>query len=394
MRGSNPIKLVLFFTYGVSLQTWDQTGILEREVMLYRRLLEKDIQVSFVTYGFASDLAYANRLPGIQILCNQWKLPLRLYSRLIPWLHGRSLKQATIFKSNQTEGAAAALWAKRIFGKKMIARAGFLWSLYLSQLKTTGEPPPKRAKAILQRERQAFSQADRTAVTTTLMKNHIAENYGVPLAKINVIPNFTLTDIFIPASGKDASVKPRLIYVGRLSPEKNLPGLLEAIAGLEVELTIIGDGPQRQELQEKAARCGLEVTFLGNQPHHELPKFLNQADLFILPSISEGHPKVLLEAMACGLPVIGTKTPGIQALIRHRETGYLCGTAPAAIRAAIQEMIGNAELRHYLGHKGREFVIQNFSLDKIVELELNLLTSLAQDLKDEQVDGRVKADRL
>lgn len=379
MNESKQIKLVLFFTRNISLHTWDKTGMFEREVALYRRLQEEGTQVSLVTYGSASDLAYADRLPGIQILCNRWGLPNRLYTRLIPWLHGSILRQANVFKSNQTEGGEVALWTKRVFGKKLITRAGFLWSLYLSQGEVAKKEHPINSQAILRREREAFFHADRAIVTTTMMREYVLENYGLAAAKVQVIPNYVLTDLFIPNGIEKGQAKPCLIYVGRLSQQKNLFGLLEALQGLAVRLVIIGDGPQRQQLEEKVISYGLEVSFLGNQPHHQLPRLLNQADLFILPSIWEGHPKVLLEAMACGLPVIGAKTPGIQELIRHGETGYLCGTSPIEIRMAIQEMISDTELRRRVGRNGREFVVQNLSLDRIVELEMQLLTSLVAE---------------
>jgi glycosyltransferase involved in cell wall biosynthesis len=371
------LNLVLFFTRGVSLKTWDQTGTFEREVMLYRCLQDQGARIGFVTYGLASDLAYADRLPGIQILCNRWGLPHRLYARLIPWLHWPALKQAIIFKTNQTEGAEIALKAKRIFGKRMITRAGFMWSIYLSQLKTTDQRPAN-SQAILQRERVAFSQADKAVVTTDLMKNYIVENYGLPRDKVNIIPNFVLTDTFAPSFRETYPAKPCIIFLGRLSPEKNLLGLLEALSGLNVQLMLIGEGPQRQQLEEKAGSYNLEVCFLGQRSHYELPGLLNQADLFILPSIWEGHPKALLEAMACALPVIGTAVPGIQELIRHGETGYLCGTSPDEMRAAIQQVLSDGELRERMGRQARQFIVGNFSLERIIELEVNLLSSLAR----------------
>ncbi len=83
--------------------------------------------------------------------------------------------------------------------------------------------------------------------------------------------------------------------------------------------------------------------------------------------------------MACGLPVVGADVPGIRELIRHGETGYLCDTSPTGIRAAIQTVLGDATLSARLGRDAREFVVENFSFDKIWDLEMNLLRSLAAD---------------
>ncbi|MCB0188061.1 MAG: glycosyltransferase, partial [Caldilineaceae bacterium] len=71
-------------------------------------------------------------------------------------------------------------------------------------------------------------------------------------------------------------------------------------------LTLIGEGPERAALAAQAEREGIAVTFLGTVPNQEIAAHLQQADLFVLPSKWEGHPKVLIEAMACGMPVVGT----------------------------------------------------------------------------------------
>ena len=76
--------LVLFFTRGVSLRTWDARGILDREVALYRELVERGRAVSFVTYGDQTDLKYADRLDGVRVLVNERGLPLRAYGQLLP----------------------------------------------------------------------------------------------------------------------------------------------------------------------------------------------------------------------------------------------------------------------------------------------------------------------
>jgi glycosyltransferase involved in cell wall biosynthesis len=367
-------RLVLFFTRDISLKTWDEIGMFEREVALYRRLQEYGVQVSFVTYGDASDLAYADRLPGIHILCNRWGLSPERYEQLLPLLHWRHLLAARVYKTNQTEGAGVALLAKRLFRKKMIARCGYMWSLFFLNYKTAGTFYD--AESLIRREREAFIRSDRVVVTTALMKEYAVEHYGLPSAKVWVIPNYVLTDLFKP-SGESRPSDRRVIYVGRLSQEKNLLGLLQAIRGLDIELTMIGNGPQRQQLAERATSHGISVRFLGNQPHCELPKFLNQADLFVLPSYSEGHPKALLEAMACGLPVVGADVPGIRELIGHRQTGFLCDPSPDEIQAAILEVLGDERLKTKMGRLAREFVVENFSIDKILKLELNLLCSLA-----------------
>ena len=133
------MHLVLFFTRGVSLQTWASVGSLEREIALYLRLGEKGVHVTFITYGGSGDLQYASQHDGIEILCNRWNLPPRWYERLLPFLHARILRSADVIKTNQTNGADVALRAARIWRKPLIARCGYMWSEFAQRRGATNE---------------------------------------------------------------------------------------------------------------------------------------------------------------------------------------------------------------------------------------------------------------
>ena len=87
-------------------------------------------------------------------------------------------------------------------------------------------------------------------------------------------------------------------------------------------------------------------------------------------------PKTLLEAMACGLPVIGTNVEGIKEVIRHGENGFLCNTDPASIREAVIRLMEEEELREKLGRNARKTIEEKFSLDKLIDRELELYSQL------------------
>ena len=99
--------------------------------------------------------------------------------------------------------------------------------------------------------------------------------------------------------------------------------------------------------------------------------------IFVLPSLYEGHPKTILEAMACGASVVGADSPGIRELIRHGKTGYLCGTDPQSIRVALEELLAHLTLRRELGSNARQYVVENYSLAKIGKMELTMLKEVA-----------------
>ncbi|MQC26255.1 MAG: glycosyltransferase family 1 protein [Chloroflexi bacterium] len=345
--------------------------MLEREIALYKRLREQGNSVRFVTYGDRRDARLAANLPDIEVLCNRWGLPKALYQG---WL-SRKLRSARpqIFKSNQVAGADFALASARRAGAAFVARCGYLLSDF--EARKHGE---SSSQAIAARglEQRVFSGADRAVVTTAAMQSVLIERYRVDAAKIRVIPNYVQTDIFSPRKVEPRSLQ-RVGFVGRLEPQKNLSALLEAVAPLDVELLIVGEGPQRAELELAAATSKAEVRFLGNLPHLELAALLTSCDIFIMPSLYEGHPKALLEAMSCGLPVVGTLVPGIQELLLDGKTGVLTETTPDSLRAAFETLLDDKKLRTRLGAAARHFVLKNFSLDRVLDLELALYQEMS-----------------
>ena len=189
-----------------------------------------------------------------------------------------------------------------------------------------------------------------------------------------MIPNYVLTDIFSP--GESKAENNRICYVGRLSEEKNLLPFLEASAGLDVDLHFVGEGNLRNLLKEKARELHVQLTLHGSLPHHQLPHIIRQSAIFAQVSLHEGHPKSLLEAMSCGAAVLGANSPGIREQIVHGETGWLVGTDVESIRAGIQHLLADRLLREKLGANARRFILENYSLDKVVGMEYSLLRDI------------------
>jgi glycosyltransferase involved in cell wall biosynthesis len=360
--------IVLFFTRGVSLRTWSMFGMLDREVALYRRLCERGFRVSFLTYGGKSDLDYAGELGEIRILCNEQDLPPEHYVDELVSLHGQALADCDVIKTNQTYGSDIALAAAQRFGIPLIARCGYMWSMNAAKEHGADSPAARKARRV---EANVFASADRVVVTTEAMRANVTERMPEAASKIRVIPNYVDTDVFRPfGNERDAET---LLFVGRIAPEKNLESLLEAIGSLQVKLVLIGEGKLRPELQRLFHGPDGKVTWEGNVPNSELPAYLNGVRAFVLPSLYEGHPKALLEAMSCGTPVIGADSPGIRELIHHRRTGLLCGVDSNGIRGAITELLGSSALCQELGWNARRYVLDNFSLEHIVEIESAML---------------------
>jgi glycosyltransferase involved in cell wall biosynthesis len=165
----------------------------------------------------------------------------------------------------------------------------------------------------------------------------------------------------------------RIGYVGRLVGEKGLLILFDALAGLagDWELQLVGDGPLRATLERLSASNGLEVRvqFTGTLPHSTVPEYLRDMDALVLPSLTtptwkEQFGHVLIEAMAAGVPVVGSDSGAIPEVIG--DAGLIVPeNQPEALRAALQRLMSDARLRGELTRKGLERVRAEFTHEQI-----------------------------
>ena len=210
------------------------------------------------------------------------------------------------------------------------------------------------------------------------MGNYISRNYSIPNSKLNVVPNHVLTDIFCPKPPK--SFSKNICFVGRFIEQKNILALVEACVGIDVNLTLIGKGAMRDEISRTADLYKVNVKFLGVLPHEKLPEQLRQSSIYVHATLYEGSPpKSLLEAMSCGLPVIGSTVSGIKDLIEHGENGWLCGTSPKEIREAILTVMSDTKLQERMGRNARNLILEKFALNRTAPQEMELLKDFSRD---------------
>jgi glycosyltransferase involved in cell wall biosynthesis len=189
--------------------------------------------------------------------------------------------------------------------------------------------------------RPVLRSAARVVVFTRAQRSAVAAKYGVDAARVAVIPN-GVDQRFFYSGRRLVGARPRLLFVGRLSLQKNLPLLLNALAGVSeyFETTLVGDGELEGKLRNLAASLGLQnIRFQGRADGVELQDLYRNADVFVLPSEREGMPLVLLEAMAMGLPVVATDIPGNRDVIAHGTNGILVPPNDApALRMALKSI--------------------------------------------------------
>jgi len=158
---------------------------------------------------------------------------------------------------------------------------------------------------------------------------------------------------------------------GRLDPQKGHVFLLEAIAKVRVtcpvKCVILGGGPLQDELAKTAYSLGLSgaVYFAGEQT--DMPGWLSALDIYVQPSLWEGLPNALLEAMALGLPVVASRVDGIPEVVRNDVSGLLCEPKDSqALMVAIQDLVMDEGLRRRLGEGAKQVVLENFKLADMI----------------------------
>ena len=164
--------------------------------------------------------------------------------------------------------------------------------------------------------------------------------------------------------------------MGRLSREKNLKELIAAVNELpQVKLYIAGDGPEKEALQEQAQN-NKKIVFLGKLPNEQLPALLNKCEVFVLPSLYEGNPKALLEAMACGLPCLTSDIEGIKETVSQNRNGLLVNPLKKDITKGLTLLLRDKFFAEQLGLQARETIEKGFALEQALEKEVVLLKDL------------------
>lgn len=166
-----------------------------------------------------------------------------------------------------------------------------------------------------------------------------------------------------------------LLCVGRLTPAKCQLLLVQACArlrdaGLSFHLKMVGDGPDRMLIEKEMVMLNLQdrITMTGALNQQEVREALQQADVFVLPSLAEGIPVVLMEAMCCGVPCVTTRINGIPELIEDGFTGLLATPGDLdSLTSQLHRMMSSAQLRRNIAEAAHEKVRMDFDLVKNVQ---------------------------
>lgn len=197
-----------------------------------------------------------------------------------------------------------------------------------------------------------YRRADAVVVTSQGVADDLATQFSVPRDKLIVLHNPVDIDAISAAAAApvdDHGAGPIIVAAGRLAAVKNYPLLLEAAARISgARVWILGEGSERAALERLAASLGIDtrVRFWGFQKNPW--SFIARADVFALTSTYEGFGNVLIEAMACGTPVVATRSPGTVEIIRDEYNGLLTEASVTVVVAAVERVLSDSTLRSQL----------------------------------------------
>ena len=262
---------------------------------------------------------------------------------------------------------------KMFWGRIAAARAGV--PVIVAALHSTGWPD-----SIGRLNRRLTPLTDAFVAVADEHARHLIEVENLPADRVRMIPNGVDMEIFSPLPPDETFLRelglrsgdPLVSIVAALRPEKNHAMFLRAAAVVQRDVPnarflIVGDGPQRAELEALTVQLDLTdaVHFLGCRG--DVPKILSASDVFALTSHVEASPVSILEAMACGCPVVSTQVGSVAESVRDGETGYLVEPDDTrAMAARLVELLRSPELASRLGRAGRQRVTATSSLDQMV----------------------------
>lgn len=365
------MNILYIFGFKYSLKLWHQTGSKEREFRFFEALSKAgNVNFTLVTYGDLSDVNFIDKknisvIPLFSIFKKtNSKILTFLYSLLLPFKLKKNLNNIDLIKTNQLTGSWMAILFSKILQKPLFLRTGYDAYLFARQEKKN------YFKNIFfyQLTKLGLNNATFYSVTSKSDFDFINKNYKFNKCKLIYRPNW----IFKAEKKSDLSNRPsEFLSVGRLERQKNFSYLIETLENLNFELDIIGEGSEKENLKILAKEKNVKVNFLDKVGYFELNELFQKYKYFVLPSLYEGNPKVLLEAMSNGCIPIVSDIANHKEIVQHNENGFIFSlNNPESLKSVFQnlQLIQNLEI---LSDNAQETVNINNSFEAAVLKEID-----------------------
>lgn len=351
-------------------ETWEEFENIGQDKLFIQDKLKPYSSAFSKVYLFSYGKTQKQILPNVHLISNKHTIPRFLYALLMPIIHKNTIKSSAVIRGMQLSGGIPALISKFLYKKKIVINYGYDYTKF-----ALVEKKPFRSILYLILEKIIIPKCDHVIATTKNLKQRIHKlNQNIVF-----IPNSIDINLFKPKLNQNTA-STQVLFVGRLEKQKNLSLLIKAVSLLKnnsIQLLFVGKGSLKSKLITQAKYLHVPLKIVDSISHDKLPKVYAKADMFVLPSLIEGHPKALLEAMASGLAVIGTNVSGINDIIAHKQNGLLSSLSHKSLSKNINALISNHHLRNKLGKNARKTIVNNFSASILRQKEVSLLKHLA-----------------
>ena len=362
------MKILVTFTYGYSLKTWEDSGTLEREISIYEMLQKRyGYEFIFLTYGDSSDLKCNLKNLKVDIIpiydhikYSKYKIINIIKSFFFPFFNRKNFQDIDLIKQNQLLGSWVAIIYKFLLKVPLFTRTGY--DMYVFSEKENKSPLIRNL--YLQLTKITIRLSDSYSVSNNTDFETSKNNYPT---KENLVirPNWVLPIEQTDFKNRKLS---KVLCVGRLEYQKNFSYLIRELRGFDIEVDIVGKGRDFDKLKRFSQENNIKVNFLGNMSNQNLLKLYPKYQIFISTSLFEGHPKTVLEAMSAGCVVVLSKIPNHEELINDQENGFLFELKDNSLSKTFSNIIKSTKLE-VISNNAIKTTKENFGLNKAVEQE-------------------------
>ncbi len=369
------MNINLIFTYGVSLKDWKMSGILDRELETYRRMITHNgSQINLITFGDIEDEHILLNEKNIKIFpvykyVRKRKYPFLnfIFSFLIPFKLKKELKDCDLIKTNQLNGSWIGIILKFLIRKPLIVRTGY--NVYEFSINEGKSKVKQLFFFFLTKYSIKFS--DKYFVSSVSDLNFIRKNFK-NIKNVVVFPNWVDSLRYQDFKNRHSN---KVLSVGRLEDQKNYQFLIKKLANSNIELDIIGEGSKKESLKKLAKENNVKINFLGRMSYFNLQEIYKTYRIFVMPSLFEGNPKALLEALASGCLVVALDNKNISEIIVHEKNGILFHPE-TDLKLELKKYLSSESIFNKITIEGYDYIKNNNLIDFLLKKEIEIYQNL------------------
>ncbi len=313
--------------------------------------------------------SYANEkvkgLPkNVLVIPNKYNLHRYLYGLLMPILNFKQINECDVFRVYHLFGTLPAVISKIFFRKKYTFNYAYDY-IKFAQI----EEKPLQVYLLKIINFLAKHTASKIFVANKTLEANIKVKNKV------FLPNGVDTNTFKKSKTTKNKIT-KILSVGRLEKQKNYQMLIDALEGLNVKLVIVGSGSLKRDLENQSKLRQVSLTIIDKIPHARINNIYQLADIFVLPSLIEGSPKALFEAMASEKAVLGSDVEGMNDIINNGQNGILVKQNVKSLKLGLTRLLKSRSLRQKLAKNARKYILENYDLSTLIKKEILELKSI------------------